>query len=201
MEERRALTEVRRRSTSISIFAAPSSDQSYDVPYIPTSLETAKRMLEIAEVGLGDVVYDLGCGDARILILAAELFKAKKAVGYEIRRDVYKTAVQEVEARNLSERVTVVNGDLFSANLSEATVITLYLTYGVNKRLKPKLESEARPGTRIVSHDFEMHGWKAKRKEKHQGDTIYLYHVPESAKQLSISESTKRNPASITQNA
>ena len=142
-------------------------------------METAKRMLEIAEVGPGDVVYDLGCGDARILILAVELFKAKKAVGYEVRKEVYKNALQEVKGRNLEERVTIINGDLFNTDLSEATVITLYLTYGANKKLKPKLEREAKPGTRIMSHDFEISGWKPTRNERLRGDTIYLYVVPD----------------------
>jgi len=80
MDERRALAEI-RRSTSITVVAIPSFDQNTEVPYTPTSLETAKKMLEIAGVGSGDVVYDLGCGDARILILAVELFKAKKTIG------------------------------------------------------------------------------------------------------------------------
>ena len=171
-----------RRPRSVRMATTLFADQRIDVPYIPTSLETAKRMLRIAEVGPGDVVYDLGCGDARILVLAVELFKAKKAVGYEIRRQIYRTALQEVEARNLEERVTIVDGDLFSADLSEATVVTLYLTYGANRKLRPKLEREAVPGTRIVSHDFEIPGWKLTRKEKHQGDAIYLYTVPESTR-------------------
>lgn len=180
-ETQRALAEA-RRPTSVSIVAVPNFfGQQYDVPYIPTSLGTAKAMLEIAGVGPKDVVYDLGCGDARLLILAVELFKAKKAVGYEIRKEVYKTALKKVEARKLREKVTMVNGDLFNADLSEATVITLYLTYGANKRLKPKLEKEVRPGTRIVSHDFEMPGWRSTRKERHQGDTIYLYIIPDSS--------------------
>lgn len=185
-EERRMLAEV-RRPTSLSIVAVPSFfNQRYDVPYIPTSLKTAKKMLEIAEVRPRDVVYDLGCGDARLLILAVELFKAKKAVGYEIRKEVYKTALQEVETRNLAEKVTIVNGDLFNADLSEATVITLYLTYGANKKLKPKLEREARPGARIVSHDYEMPGWQPTRMERLRGDTIYLYTVPDPSRTTKI---------------
>lgn len=174
MDERTALAEI-RRPTSVSLVAVPSVDQGYLVPFIPTSLHTAKKMLELAKVGPQDVVYDLGCGDGRLLVLAAESFEAKRAVGYEIRRDVYKTALKEIQARNLKERVTIVNGDLFDADLSEATVITLYLSYGVNKALEPKLRREAGPGTRVVSHDFEIPGWKAKRKVRSHGDTIYLY--------------------------
>jgi len=124
----------------------------------------------------------LGCGDGRILALAAERFKVKRAVGYEIRRDVYKTALQEIQARNLTGKITIVNGDLFSADLSEATVITLYLSYWANKELKPKLERQARPGTRIVSHDFEIPGWRPTRKTRSHGDTIYLYRRREADK-------------------
>jgi len=155
-------------------------DRTYTVPFIPTSIETAERMLDVAKVGPGDVVCDLGCGDARILILAAESFKADKAVGYEIRRQVYESGLKEVEARNLERKVTVINGDLFDADLSDATVITLYLNYGVNKSLKPKLEKETKPGTRIVSHDFKIPDWKPVRRLKHQGDIIYLYVAPQS---------------------
>jgi len=179
MDERTALAEV-RGPPSVSLLAVPSVDQTYTVPFIPTSLDTARRMLELAKVGPQDVVYDLGCGDGRILVMAAEMFGAKKAVGYEIRGDLCKNAELEVEAHNLGERVTVVNGDLFDADLSEATVITLYLSYGANKALEPKLRSEIRSGTRVVSHDFEIPGWRSKRKVKLHGDSIYLYIAPDS---------------------
>ena len=181
MDEQRTLAEIRHPSVT-SLVAIPSVDQRYLVPFIPTSPETARRMLEIAKVGPRDVVYDLGCGDGRILALAAELFKAKKAVGYEIRRDVYKTALQEIRSRNLAGKITIVNGDLFGADLSEATVITLYLSYWANKELKPKLEREAGPGTRVVSHDFEIPGWRPTRKARSHGDTIYLYRRREADK-------------------
>lgn len=178
------LVEV-RRPISIRILPTPILlDQSCEVPYVPTSKGTIKRMLEIADVGPKDVVYDLGCGDGRILIMAAELFNARKAVGYEIRKDLYKDALQEIESQNLRKKITVINEDLFDADLSEATVITLYLTYGANKKLRPKLEREARPGTKIVSHNFEIPGWQPTRKESHQGDTIYLYIIPDSSQAL-----------------
>ena len=178
-DEQTALAEV-RRPPSVSLLTVPSVSQAYTVPFIPTSLDTARRMLELAKVGPQDIVYDLGCGDGRILVMAAEMFGAKKAVGYEIRGDVYKNAEREVKAHNLGERVTVVNGDLFDADLSDATVITLYLSYGANKVLEPKLRSEIRSGTRVVSHDFEIPGWRLKRKVRLQGDSIYLYIAPES---------------------
>jgi tRNA A22 N-methylase len=137
-------------------------------------------MLEIAEVGPDDTLYDLGCGDARILITAVEKFGAKKAVGYEIKKDVYKIALSTVESHKLKRRIKIINGDLFNADISKATVITLYLTGSGNEELKPKLERETRPGARIVSHDFEIHGWKPIKKENYRGDTLYLYRIPES---------------------
>lgn len=149
-----------------------------DVPFVPTSLDTARRMLQIAKVGPEDVVYDLGCGDGRILIMAVKEFKAKKAVGYEIMERIYGAAVQEIERQGLKERITLIKGDLFKADLSEATVITLYLNGSANQRLRPKLEKEARAGARVVSHDFYMEGWRTKREERFKGDDIYLYVLP-----------------------
>jgi len=167
-DERRALVQAR----------IPPDIGMSAVPFIPTSFETARKMLEVAETGPNDVVYDLGCGDGRFLILAVKIFAVKKAVGYEIRREVYAKAVHEVEVQSLGEKIFLVNGDLFGADLSEATVITLYLTYEANRRLKPKLEREVKPGTRIVSHDFEIPEWRPAKREWFSGDTIYLYTIP-----------------------
>jgi SAM-dependent methyltransferase len=191
MDERRVLLQV-RRAVSYSVVTVPALIQSNLVPFIPTSLETAKKMLELAQVKLGDIVYDLGCGDARILVLAADLFKASKAIGYEIRPEVYKNALKEVKARNLEEKVTVVNEDLFVADVSKATVIMLYLNHAVNNMLKQKLEMEAPHGTRIVSHDFEIHGWKPIRKLRRQGNTLYLYKVPDSFNRSSLSQNAQK---------
>lgn len=183
-----------RRPVSIRIVSTPILlDQSYEVPYVPTSEGTVKRMLEIADIGPKDVVYDLGCGDGRILVMAAKEFNARKAVGYEIRKDLYKDALQRIESQNLGKKITIVNGDLFEADISEATVITLYLTYGANKKLKPKLEREARPGTKIVSHNFEIPGWQPTRKENYQGDIIYLYVIPDSLHAIKINKKLNTN--------
>ena len=150
------------------------------VPYYPTPPKIVRRMLKMAKVGPGDVVYDLGCGDGRILIMAVKEFGADRAVGYEMREDLSGSALSEIRHQGLHGRVKLVNGNLFDADLYEATVITLYLDNSTNERLKPKLGKEARAGTRIVSHAFEIKGWKAARKKKIHGDTIYLYTVPES---------------------
>jgi precorrin-6B methylase 2 len=152
------------------------------IPFLSSPPEVVKRMLKVAGVGPGDVVYDLGCGDGRILIAAVEDFGAKEAVGYEVREDVHKTALNEVIKMNLRDRIEIVNGDFFEAGLSRASVITLYLNSLTNEKLKLKLEKEASPGTRIVSHDYPMSGWRPLIEDTSQDDyeshAIYLYVVP-----------------------
>ena len=149
-------------------------------PFVPSDPDVVRRMLELAKVGPGDVVYDLGCGDARILVMAVRKFKADKAIGYEIKDDVYKTATAEVERLRLQGRIRIVHGDFASSDLSEASVITLYLTTYGNEQLKPKIQREARRGTRIVSHDFKITGWKQVVEERFQGHSIHLYRIPEA---------------------
>ena len=150
-------------------------------PYLPTPPEIVRRMLKIARVGPGDVVYDLGCGDGRILIMAVKEFGADRGVGFEIRENLCTVALAEIERQGLQSRVKLVNRDLFDADLNEATVITLYLDESTNQRLKPKLERTARIGTRIVSYAYKIKGWKAAKKERLRGGgTIHLYTVPES---------------------
>jgi len=150
------------------------------VPFLSSPPEVVRRMLKLARVGSGDVVYDLGCGDGRILIAAVEVFKAREAIGYEIRDDAYKRALEEVAKADLQERITIVNKDFFEADLSRPTVITLYIDSLTNEKLKRKLEKETRPGTRIVSHDFPMPGWQPLTEDTFpdHSHTVYLYVVP-----------------------
>lgn len=118
-------------------------------------------MLQFAELEPRDVIYDLGSGDARILILAVEEFKAEKAIGYEIREDLYQTSLREIHQRHLHDKVLIIKGDLYEANLSKASVLTLYLSNEANELLRPKLEKELRFGTRVVSLTFKIDGWQA----------------------------------------
>jgi hypothetical protein len=151
-------------------------------PFVPSQPDVVKKMLEIAHVNSDDVVFDLGCGDGRILIASIKDFGAKKAVGYEMRRDLYQKDLEAVKSENLEECIQVFNGNLLDADLSEATVVTLYLTTSGNNKLKPKLSEEAPMGTRIVSHDFEFPGWAFTKKENFRGHTIYLYTIPDCLK-------------------
>ena len=147
-------------------------------PYVSTSPEVVYRMLELAKIIPNDVVYDLGCGDGRILIAAVKDFDAKGAVGYEINPSLYKTASDNIKKCNLEDRIDLFNEDLFNADLSKATVVTLYLTSWANEKLRPKLEDEIQSGTRIISHDFSIHGWRPKAKDGFQGHAIYVYEGP-----------------------
>ena len=149
-------------------------------PFVPSRPEVVKRMLEIAHVGSDDVVFDLGCGDGRILIMAVNDFGAKKAIGYEMRRDLYQQTLREIIKQELTDKITLINGDLLQADLTQATVITLYLTTSGNERLRPKMEKEIQNKTRIVSHDFSILKWSPTQKEEFYSHSIYLYVMPES---------------------
>jgi predicted RNA methylase len=137
-------------------------------------------MLEVAKVGSNDVVFDLGCGDGRILITAVKDFGARKAIGYEMRGDLYKQTLNEIIKQDLTDRITVINEDLLKADLAQATVITLYLTTSGNERLRPKLENEIKNNARIVSHDFSITKWYHSIKEDFYSHSIYLYVMPEA---------------------
>jgi 16S rRNA A1518/A1519 N6-dimethyltransferase RsmA/KsgA/DIM1 with predicted DNA glycosylase/AP lyase activity len=141
-------------------------------------------MLEVADVGPGDVVYDLGCGDGRVLLMAVEAFGADRAVGFEIDRRLCHRLTEKVRRRGLADRIEVVHRDLFDADLSRATVISIYLTERGNNLLKPKLLAEATPGTRVVSHNFDMPDWAPARRARLQfalyHPKIFLYVVPAS---------------------
>ncbi len=153
------------------------------VPYVPSPDKVVRRMLEIAKVGQEDIVYDLGAGDGRIIVTAAKDFRAKKAVGIEINDDRIKEALKNIKENNLENKVLVRKENFFEANISEATVVTMFLLSNVNELLKPKLEKELKPGTRVVSHEFEMRGWIPKEVVKvedgNMTHTVYLYIIGE----------------------
>jgi phospholipid N-methyltransferase len=151
-------------------------------PFVPSNEAVVTRMLELAKVTSDDVVADLGCGDGRILFSAVQKFGAKSAIGYELRADLYKTVTSKIQKENLDDQIRVFNEDALKADLTDATIITLYLTTSGNSKLKPLL-SQMKHGTRIVSHDFRMDGWAYSKRENFQGHTIYLYNIPESLKQ------------------
>ncbi len=157
-------------------FAESVSIEPY-VPFVPTPEGVVVEMLEIAHVGPHDVVYDLGSGDGRIVIAAASRFGAR-GVGIEIDPNRVREARQYADQAGVSDRVNFVEGDFFAADLSEATVVTLYLLPDVNRLLVPKLLAELRPGTRIVSHNYDLGDWPPEKTVGVTRGTVYYWVVP-----------------------
>jgi SAM-dependent methyltransferase len=153
-------------------------------PYVNSPEQAVDKMLELAKLKPGETLYDLGCGDGRILIAAAEKYKVR-AVGIEISEHLARTAAENVKRAGLQNEVKVIHGDFMRTNLSDANVVTLYLATTANDRLRPKLEQYLHPKTRVVSYDYPIPGWKpidTSETEGHHGatHTIYLYEVPNS---------------------
>ena len=126
-----------------------------DVPYVPTPMEVVDEMLQMAGVNEGDVLYDLGSGDGRIVITAAQRWETR-GVGIEIDPRLVQMSRRKASWANVADRVEFIENDLFKSDIGAATVVTLYLLPELNIRLRPKLLSDLRPGTRVVSHSFDM---------------------------------------------
>ncbi len=161
--------------------AAASADhgahRNPDVPYVPTPHEVVMEMLKLAGVTNRDTVYDLGCGDGRIVIAAAERFGAR-GVGVDLNPDRIREAEENARKAGVQKKVHFEENDLFLVDIHEATVVTLYLLPSVNARLKPKLLSDLKPGTRIVSHSFDMGDWEPAKTAEVEGRRLYLWVVP-----------------------
>lgn len=164
--------------SSINVHAQTKPD--LDVPYVPTKQSVVDAMLKMANVRQGDVLYDLGCGDGRIVVTAAKAYGAT-GKGFDIDPERIAEANQNAKAAGVSDKVKFVNANLFETDLSEATVITLYLLPDVNLKLRPNIMA-LKPGTRIVSHAFDMGDWKPEKTEQVDGSTIYFWTVPERGK-------------------
>jgi SAM-dependent methyltransferase len=165
-------------SLSIPGLEVPPRPTESDVPYVPTPEPVVDRMLELADVGPDDVVYDLGSGDGRIVIRAARKYGAR-GVGIEIDPELVKEARQNAKNAGVSDLVEFRQGDLFKADFSDATAVTLYLLPSVNQKLRPMLFEQLAPGTPVVSHDFDMGKWSPERTVDVSGDTIYRWTIPE----------------------
>jgi ribosomal protein L11 methylase PrmA len=148
-----------------------------DVIYVPTPEPVVEAMLQIANVTSKDVVYDLGCGDGRIPVTAARKYGAH-GVCIDIDPERIKDANANVAKNNVGNLVKVVQGDLFQQDLSEASVVTLYLLPSLNVKLMPKLLKELKPGTRVVSHTFDMGDWKAEKELDVDGRKVYYWTIP-----------------------
>ena len=148
-----------------------------DVIFVPTPQEVVDEMLRLAKVVKGDVLYDLGSGDGRIPVTAAKKYGVR-AVGIDIDPTRIREATENARKNGVSKLVQFRNEDLFKADFREATVVTLYLLPDLNVKLRPKLWSELKPGTRIVSHQFEMGDWKPEKTVELNGRTIYFWTIP-----------------------
>lgn len=160
--------------------AAQWEEQVGDVPFVPTPQEVVEAMLKLANVHKGDIVYDLGCGDGRIVVTAAQKFGAR-GVGVDINPERIRESNENAKNAGVTDRVQFIEKSFFDADIKDATVVTLYLLSDINLRLKPKLLKELKPGTRIVSHSFDMGDWKPDKEVGINHRKIYLWIVPKPA--------------------
>jgi cyclopropane fatty-acyl-phospholipid synthase-like methyltransferase len=154
-------------------------------PFVPSPTTVVEYMLKLADLKAGEVLFDMGSGDGRTVIMAAKTFGAR-GVGIELREDLAKKALGSIHEHGLDDRVTIMNDDMFNVNLTSADVVYLYLTTNANEKIKPNLERYLKKGARIVSHDYEIIGWQPSKVENfcenpqlgYPSHTIYLYHKP-----------------------
>ncbi len=167
--------------------AAPAAAQGSqgwtpDVIYVRTPQEVVEDMLRLADVRKGDVLYDLGSGDGRIAITAAKKYRVR-ATGIDIDPERIREANENARKAGVTKLVHFRQQDLFKADFRDATMITLYLLPDLNVKLRPRLWAELKPGTRIVSHQFDMGDWQPDKKLESNGRTIYFWTVPDPGKQ------------------
>src|ERR1041384_338388 len=167
-------------SIALPAFAQKFGTMENLAPYIPTPEPIVIRMLEAGHVKPDDVVYDLGSGDGRIVIMAAQKFGAR-AVGVEIVPDLCRKAMQRIKSLGLEDRVQMLEDSVFRVDLSPATVVTMFFLTSSNERLKPNLEKFLRPGARVVSNEFPIRGWKPTEvvhvKNGAMDHSIYVYSI------------------------
>ena len=160
-----------------------------DVIYVPTRQSVVDAMLKVANVKAGDVVYDLGCGDGRIVVTAAKL--GARGIGIDIDPQRVKEANENVMRSGVGDRVKILNQDLFTTDVSEANVVTLYLLPTLNLKLRPTLWKTLKPGTRVVSHDFDMGDWKPEQTLQVDGATIYYWTITPDLAKKAAAEAAK----------
>jgi cyclopropane fatty-acyl-phospholipid synthase-like methyltransferase len=161
------------------VFALPQEPQlrKPDVFYVPTPPAVVEAMLKMANVTGTDVVYDLGCGDGRIPITAAQKYGAR-GIGIDIDPVRIAEAKENAKTAGVADKVTFLNQDLFTSDFKDATVVTLYLLPSLNEKLMPKLQAELKKGTRIVSHAFDMGAnWPPEQRQEVEGKTIYYWTI------------------------
>ena len=147
-------------------------------PYVPSPTNVVEKMLQMAELKEGNILYDLGCGDGRIVIMAVQRYGAN-CVGVELDDGRYNKCVRKVRELGIQNQVKIIHGNAMNISLKDADVVTLYLLTRSNEKLKPNFERDLKPGARVVSHDFSMPGWTPtlieEIKESNDSHTIYMY--------------------------
>jgi len=173
-----------RRFAIVGLLAMASAGWAQDIerlaPYYPTPETIVRKMLELGELKAGEKMFDLGSGDGRIVIMAAQKFHAQ-AVGVEMDKDLYRQSMDRIKKLGLEKQATIINGDIFKQNYSSADLITVYLLPNSNDKVQPILERQLKKGARVVSHDFEFKNWRPEKVETIEDDgegrshTLYLY--------------------------
>jgi cyclopropane fatty-acyl-phospholipid synthase-like methyltransferase len=153
-----------------------------DIHYVPTPQEVVDEMLRMADVKKDDIIYDLGCGDGRIVITAAKRYGAR-GIGIDIDPERIKESEENARAAGVTDKVKFRLDDIFEADFKEATVVTLYLLDRLNEQLRPKLLRDLKPGTRIVSHAFRMGDWEPEKSAEVDGKMIYFWTIPAKKEQ------------------
>jgi precorrin-6B methylase 2 len=156
----------------------PGFESKKIVPFVPTPQEVVEGMLELAQAKKGDVVYDLGSGDGRIVITAAKKYEAR-AVGFEIDPELIRRSRESIRREGLEKLAEIREQDILTVDLSQANVLTMYLLPSVNLKLRPKILSEMAPGSRVVSHAFDMGDWKPDKIVQIDGRDVYYWTVPQ----------------------
>ena len=168
------------QSSYLAVLTAQAQDSSLEnkkiVPFVPTPQEVVDKMIELGGVKKGDTVYDLGSGDGRIVITAAK--KGARAMGFEIDGDLLKESRENIQKAGVENLAEIRQQDILTVDLSPASVVTMYLLPDVNLKLRPNVLSQMKPGSRVVSHAFDMGDWKPDKTERVNGRTIYLWIVP-----------------------
>jgi SAM-dependent methyltransferase len=169
------------RSLALTVAAsatllAQTPTKTPDIHYAPTRQVVADAMLRLANVSANDVVYDLGSGDGRIVVIAAQKYGAR-GVGIEIDHALVERSRETAREGGVAERVRFIEGDLFTTDISPATVVTMFLSTTVNMRLEPKLKRELRPGTRIVAEQFGIGAWPPDQAVRVEGQALFLWTI------------------------
>ncbi|MEN3278741.1 MAG: hypothetical protein V7631_4531 [Massilia sp.] len=189
-QSRRTLLGLGAAATGLTLLPATrllaqpaTTAPALDVPYVPTPQAVVDRMLKLAEVGKNDVLFDLGCGDGRIVVTAAKM--GARCTGIDIDPERIAEAKENAKKAGVTDRVTFRQANLFDTDLSSATVVTLYLLPTINTKLRPQLWKQLKVGSRVVSHAFDMGPeWPPEKTETVDGRTIYYWTVTEAQKKM-----------------